>query len=85
MKKKYIYITLAAFAVLGSACSKNSAIEGPDGQSEYMISFGKIDVKADGEDPVPEDPVRWRGAPNVKTQSPGRPPSQGGPAGGSDG
>ncbi|MBQ8069398.1 MAG: hypothetical protein IJ202_00920 [Bacteroidales bacterium] len=57
MKKKYIYIALAAFAVLGSACSKNSAIEGPDGQSEYMISFGKIDVKADGEDPVPEDPV----------------------------
>ena len=41
-------------AVLGTACSKNSAIDGPEGgQFEYKIGFGKIDVKADT-DPVPD-------------------------------
>ena len=58
MKKAYIYLTLAVMAVLGTACSKNSAIDGPEPDSTYKIGFGKIAVKA-ADDPT-SNPLQLR-------------------------
>ena len=54
MKKAYIYTAIAAMAVLGSACSKNSAIDSFEGTGEYRITFGNPVVKATADDPVPD-------------------------------
>ncbi len=53
MKKVYLYLTLAVMAVLGTACSKSPVVDDPDA-GEYMIGFGKVTVKADGDEPETE-------------------------------
>ena len=55
MKKAYKYLTFIVVAVLGVACSKNAALDGPDGDfdAEPLIRFGEVTTKAD--EPVADD------------------------------
>lgn len=62
MKKAYKYLTFIVIAVLGVACSKNAALDGPDSDfdAEPLIRFGEVTTKAD--DPVAdtEKPLQIR-------------------------
>ena len=62
MKKAYKYLTFIVVAVLGVACSKNAALDGPDSDfdAEPLIRFGEVTTKADEPVADTEKPLQIR-------------------------